>query len=325
MPNTAKSLVVKANDPAGVLATIGSQKIDQRERIRLLEAVIENFPGGISLFDDDQRMVLCNRQQVDMLEYPEELLAKADLRLEDLFRFNAERGEYGEGDVEEIVQRRLDLVRRREAHCYDRTRPNGSIVEVRGIPLDGGGFVTTYLDVTEQRRSHDLISHLAHHDPLTDLPNRMLFADRLQTAISYVKRGGMMAVHYIDLDEFKPVNDTYGHQAGDDLLIQVAGRMAASVRESDTVARLGGDEFGIVQTQIEHPADAEILAGRMVDCLARPYCVFGQEVRISASIGIALAPDHGVISDELLSKADRALYACKRRGRGRFSFFEKAA
>jgi diguanylate cyclase (GGDEF)-like protein len=323
MPKAARKLLVNATDPQGVLATIDNCKIDQRKRIRLLEAVIENFPGGISLFDDDQRMVLCNRQQIEMLEYPEDLLAKTDLRLEDLFRFNAERGEYGEGDVEQIVQRRLDLVLRREPHCYDRTRPNGSVVEVRGIPLDGGGFVTTYLDVTEQRRSHALISHLAHHDPLTDLPNRMLFGDRLQTAISYVKRGGMMAVHYVDLDEFKPVNDAYGHQAGDDLLVQVAGRMAASVRESDTVARLGGDEFGIVQTQIEQPGDADILAGRMVDCLARPFCVLGNEVCISASIGIALAPDHGVISDELLNKADRALYSCKRRGRGRYSFYDK--
>ncbi|HPG22991.1 MAG TPA: diguanylate cyclase [Amaricoccus sp.] len=325
MPKAEKMLLPQDTGPTGVLATIGRCQIDQSERIRLLEAVIENFPGGISLFDDDQRMVLCNRQQIEMLEYPEDLIAREDLRLEDLFRFNAERGEYGEGDVEQIVQRRLDLVRRREAHCYDRTRPNGSIVEVRGIPLDGGGFVTTYLDVTEQRRSQALITHLAHHDPLTDLPNRMLFGDRLQTAISHVKRGGMMAVHYIDLDEFKPVNDAFGHQAGDDLLVQVAGRMAASVRESDTVARLGGDEFGIVQTQIEQPGDAEILAGRMVDCLARPFRVFGREVRISASIGIALAPDHGEVGDELLNKADRALYCSKGRGRSRYSFFDRAA
>mgnify|MGYP001826161803 CR=1 FL=1 len=290
------------------------------ERLALLEAVIENFPGGISLYDSNLNMVLCNRQQREMLDYPPELFADGFPSMEALFRLNAERGEYGEGEIEAHVTRRMALARKRMPHCYDRSRPNGTIVEVRGIPLEGGGFVTTYLDVTEQRRQQQLIAHLAHHDPLTDLPNRMLFKDRLQNAISHVKRGGMMAVHYVDLDGFKPVNDTHGHEVGDELLKQIAGRMVATARESDTIARLGGDEFGIVQTSIAEPVDAESLAGRMVLSLARPFQVFGKSVNVGASIGVALAPEHGLDHDLLLRRADGALYSSKSAGRGRYSF-----
>ena len=123
------------------------------------------------------------------------------------------RGEYGPGDVEEQVARRMRLVRERKAHVYERTRPNGTIVEMRGMPLGGGGFVTTYLDVTEQRRTQALVAHMAHHDTLTDLPNRALFADRLQTAIALAKRSGLVALHCLNIDKFKPVNDSFGHEA----------------------------------------------------------------------------------------------------------------
>jgi len=303
-----------------------SSHVDRlKERIRLLEAVIENFPGGISLFDDDLHMVLCNERQKRMLEYPDELMADGYPTLEQLFRFNAQRGEYGPGDIEMQVRRRMELVLRREPHCYDRTRPNGTIMEVRGMPLAGGGFVTTYLDVTDQRRNQQLVAHMAQHDPLTDLPNRMLFHDRLKTALAQVKRGGMMAVHYLDLDDFKPVNDSFGHQAGDELLVGVASRIRRSVREHDTIARLGGDEFAILQTSIRRPDDAAILAGRLLGALADPFPVSGRDVRVGLSIGIAVAPDDGLTSDDLLIKADSALYHSKSNGRGCFNFFRAAA
>ena len=307
------------------IGEIGGYVRKLKERIRLLEAVIENFPGGISLFDNDLHMVLCNEQQKRMLEYPDELMAKGYPSLEELFRFNAMRGEYGPGDIEMHVKRKLELVRRREPHCYDRTRPNGTIVEVRGVPLEGGGFVTTYLDVTEQRRNQQLVAHMAQHDPLTDLPNRILFHDRLKTALAQVKRGGMMAVHDLDLDNFKPVNDNLGHQAGDELLVGIASRMRQSVREHDTIARLGGDEFAVVQTAIRKPQDAATLASRLLNALAKPMKIAGREVQVSLSIGIAIAPDDGLTSDDLLIKADSALYHSKSRGKGCFKFFREAA
>lgn len=293
----------------------------KNERLQLLEAVVENFPGGVALFDSTMQMTLCNQRLRDMLEYPEALFAQRYPTLEELFHFNAKRGEYGPGDQHEQVARRLALLRERRAHVYERTRPNGIVIEVRGVPLDGGGFVTTYFDVTEQRRTQALIAHMAHHDGLTDLPNRLLLIDRLQTAIALAKRRGLVAVHYLDLDGFKKVNDTLGHKAGDELLVGIAQRLRISVRENDTVARLGGDEFAIVQTGIESMADATVLAARVVDLCARPFGLGDHTATIGVSVGIALAPLHGTTTDEVLVKADTALYRSKAGGRGRYTFF----
>ena len=306
---------------AGAISQIGAHVESLRERTRLLEAVIENFPGGISLFDSSLQMVLCNEQQKILLDYPEELFAQGFPTLEGLFRFNALRGEYGPGDLDEQIARRMRLVRERKAHVYERTRPNGTIVEVRGMPLDGGGFVTTYLDVTEQRRTQALIAHMAHHDTLTDLPNRALCADRLQTAIALAKRSGLVALHCLNIDKFKPINDTLGHDAGDALLIATAERLRKAVRENDTVARLSGDEFAIVQTGIREPADASVLARRVLSVFSSPFEILGTTVIARISTGIAFAPKDGVTTDEVLRKADAALYHSKSRGGGRFSFF----
>ena len=307
---------------AAAVGSMGAYVTGLQERVRLLEAVIENFPGGISLFDDHLQMVLCNDKQKELLEYSDALFANGYPTLEQLFRFNAERGEYGSGDVEMHVRRRMMLALKREPHVYERKRPNGTIIEVRGMPLEGGGFVTTYFDVTEQRQTRDLIAHMAHHDPLTDLPNRILFNDRLQNAVALARRGSPMAVHYIDIDRFKPINDRFGHKAGDDLLVGVAGRMRTMVREHDTVARLGGDEFAVVQTGIRSCKDAETLASRIVEKLAAPFSLSHGAISIGASVGVALAPMHGSECDELLMKADSALYASKAAGRSRFSVFE---
>jgi len=297
---------------------------DLPEHLRLLEAVVDNFPGGISVFDRDLRMVLCNEQQKRLLEYPDDLFADGYPTLEQIYRLNAERGEYGPGDVEEHVRVRMDLARQQRAHVFERTRPNGTILEIRGVPLAGGGFVTTYLDVTDQRRNQALVAHMAHHDPLTDLPNRLLFRDRLQQAVARVRRGERMALLYLDLDHFKPVNDQFGHSVGDLLLREVAARLRSTKRETDTVARLGGDEFVFIQTGIKDEADSTALARRLIHAIAAPYVVEGRTIVVGTSIGIATAPSHGTDPDDLLGKADFALYRCKAEGRGRFRHFGEA-
>jgi diguanylate cyclase (GGDEF)-like protein len=309
---------------ARAIGRIGNHVDSLRERIRLLEAVVQNFPGGISLFDSDLQMVLCNEQQKILLDYPAELFAHGFPTLEGLFRFNAVRGEYGPGDIEEHVARRMRLVRERKAHVYERTRPNGTIVEVRGMPLGGGGFVTTYLDVTEQRRTQALVAHMAHHDTLTDLPNRALFADRLQTAIALAKRSGLLALHCLNIDKFRPINDTHGHQAGDTLLIAAADRLRKAVRENDTVARLSGDEFAIVQTGIREVSDASVLARRILSLFSRPFEIADTTLQVSLSSGIALAPVDGVTVDDVMRKADTALYRSKTKGYGRVSFYNSS-
>lgn len=306
---------------AQAIGQIGRQVEGQRERIRLLEAVIQNFPGGISLFDRDMHMVLCNERLKQMLDYPAALFTDGFPTLEELFRFNARRGEYGAGDADDQVARRVALLKQGKPHVYERTRPNGTVLEVRGVPIDGGGFVTTYFDVTEQRRTQALIAHMAHHDTLTDLPNRVLFSDRLHTAVALARRGGLMAVHYLDIDNFKPVNDNLGHKAGDELLKGIATRLRGSVRDNDTVARLGGDEFAIVQTGMRAHGDAAVLARRVLSQISAPFTITGREVKVGVSIGIAFAPLDGLNTDDVLIKADTALYKSKSAGRGRYTFF----
>ena len=292
---------------------------EQRQKARQISVLIDNFPGGISMFDKHLKMVVCNRRLREMLEYPDALFANGNPSLEDLFRFNARRGEYGPGDVEEHVRRRMARVLEQRAHEYERPRPNGTILEVRGIPITDGGFVTTYLDVTENRSAQAHIAHMAHHDTLTGLPNRALLQDRLGQALAAIPRGGNpVAVLYLDLDRFKPVNDRYGHAVGDALLKAVAERLSNEIRPTDTAARIGGDEFIIVQTGIRTYRDAEVLATRLVAAMARDFVIGERTLQIGASIGVALAPDHGVEPDELIRRSDQALYEAKSAGRGNF-------
>ncbi len=311
-------LPIGRKPPARALMSTAEQTIALlNERVGLLEAVVNNFPGGLLLFDKDLNLVLCNDRQRQLLDYPDELFADGDPTLERMFRFNAERGEYGPGDPQAHVAARLELVAQRTPHVFERTRPNGTILEIRGMPLPDGGFVTTYVDVTEQRKAQALIAHLAHHDPLTSLANRALMMDRLHMALASVKRGThRIALLYIDLDKFKPVNDRHGHAAGDQVLKRVASAMLGAVRETDTVARLGGDEFIIIQADVTAAADAEIVAQRVIEAISAPA-----EHEVSASIGIAYAPWDGDTADELLRKADIALYRSKAHGGGKINFY----
>jgi diguanylate cyclase (GGDEF)-like protein len=206
---------------------------------------------------------------------------------------------------------------------FERQRPNGTILEIRGMPLPDGGFVTTYLDVTEQRKNQALIAHLAHHDQLTDLPNRALMLDRLKVALASVRRGRKVALHYIDLDKFKPINDRCGHAVGDLVLKNAAKKIQAAVRETDTVARIGGDEFVIVQVDVENAADAEIVARRVVSSVSEARFLDEADISVNASVGVAFAPWDGENSDELLRKADQAMYRSKGAGGGAINFYSR--
>jgi diguanylate cyclase (GGDEF)-like protein/PAS domain S-box-containing protein len=292
------------------------------ERTSRLQTIIDNFPGGISFLDRDFRVVFCNEKARRLLDLPDGLFAGGPPSIESIFRFNVLRGEYGTGDPEEQVATRMALVRERQAHVLVRERPNGVVLDVRGVPLDDGGFVTTYMDITERRRSEEKIAHMALHDALTGLANRVLLNDKLEEALTRVKRGDMVAIHLLDLDHFKNVNDTLGHPAGDKLLKDAACRLRALVRETDTIARMGGDEFAILQVAISQPADATALAHRVIESVSQPYDLEGRQVLIGTSIGIAIGPADGLTSDQLMRNADLALYRAKDDGRGTYRFFE---
>jgi len=200
---------------------------------------------------------------------------------------------------------------------------DGRSVVIARQPMADGGWVTTHEDITERRRAESQIAHMATHDALTDLPNRLMLRESLEQALTRVKRGELVALFYVDLDHFKAVNDTLGHLVGDELLKQVAERLRGCVREIDTIARLGGDEFAIIQTALVRPNDAALLAQRVQAAVKAPYVIDGNHVVIDTSMGIALAPDDGASVEELLKNADLAAYAAKADGRGTFRFFEQ--
>ena len=199
----------------------------------------------------------------------------------------------------------------------------GKVLRITEQPLPGAGWVATIEDVTEWRKTQERIAHLARHDALTDLPNRTTFREELDRVLRYTRREPGAAVLYIDLDHFKEINDTLGHPIGDELLIEVARRLADCIREGDTVARLGGDEFAVIQISHHEPeSDAAALAMRIVSVVSTPYEIQGHHVSIGASVGIALAPADAGEPDELIKKADLALYRAKAEGRGSYRFFE---
>nr|WP_246527018.1 EAL domain-containing protein [Plastoroseomonas hellenica] len=176
--------------------------------------------------------------------------------------------------------------------------------------------------LASQRRAEAIIAHLAHHDALTGLANRVLLRTRLDEAMARVRRGETCAVLCLDLDNFKDVNDTLGHPVGDQLLQAVTERLRANMREVDTVARLGGDEFAVVQVALSQGSDAGLLAQRLIESLGAPYDIDGHHIVAGVSVGIALAPHDGLDPDQLLRHADLALYRAKAAGRGCFRYYE---
>lgn len=189
----------------------------------------------------------------------------------------------------------------------------------------GRGAVVMHINVTETIQAQERLTHLAHYDSLTGLPNRFLFRERLKSSLSAVDRqGGRLAVMFIDLDRFKVINDTLGHLAGDALLQQVAQRISGCLRASDTVGRLGGDEFAVLVPDPEREYDVSVVARRLVDALAQPVTLEGQELFVSASIGITLYPDDCDDLEKLIRNADTAMYRAKDLGRNNFQFFTAA-
>ncbi|WP_374562901.1 PAS-domain containing protein [Ideonella sp.] len=442
--------------PGGGFVTIYAD-ITQRARAErglrqanlLLEKTFETMDQGISIADKNLTMLGMNRRFRELLDLPESL-CQPNTPFEAFIRYNANRGDYGPGDADEQVRTRVAIASKFQPHCFERERPDGTVLEIRGMPMREGGFVTIYTDVTlraqaeramresearfrsltelssdwfweqdlqqrftrlegrhasggdtafdaelgktwwelgyeieegweahrlllaeqtpfrdvvmrripldgpatyvrvsgtpirardgslagyrgvgrditQQRGAEERIRYLATHDGLTGLPNRVWFSELLQLAIQTAQRHGRrFAVLFIDLDQFKSINDTLGHEVGDELLKAVALRLKACLRGADVVARLGGDEFVVLQQDIQSTEDVATVARKILATLCEPVEIHDLNCRVTASIGICLYPDDAQDERTLMKNADVAMYLAKERGKNNFQFHSSA-
>jgi diguanylate cyclase (GGDEF)-like protein len=300
---------------------------EQEEALRVknfqFDTAINNMSQGLCFFDSDHRLIVCNDRFVEMYDIAPERVSPG-MSLVEIVDLRFEAGSFPAMTRDEYLRWRTNVAVSNQAKDSIVELMNGRTFKIRHRPMPGGGWVATHEDITEQRQSEVKIEYMAHHDALTDLANRVLLNDRLEYALGRVQHGEMVAVHHLDLDQFKAVNDTFGHPCGDKLLRIVAERLRPLVGEADTIARMGGDEFVIVQATIADPADATSLAQRVIDALSELYDIDDQQAVIGVSIGISVGPGDGSNPDKLLRNADLALYRAKSDGRGTFRFFEPA-
>jgi diguanylate cyclase (GGDEF)-like protein len=299
---------------------------EENLRVRNLQfdTAINNMSQGLCFFDAAHRLIVCNDRYVEMYDLPRDRVGPGT-PLAEIVDMRFEAGSFPAMSRDEYLHWRTKVAISAEPTDSILELRNGRTFKIRHRPMPDGGWVATHEDITEQRRSEVKIEYMAHHDSLTDLANRVLLNERLEQALGRrIHREQMVAVHHLDLDQFKAVNDTFGHPAGDKLLKTVADRLRGLVSDTDTIARMGGDEFVIVQAPITDPADATALAQRIIERMSEPYDLDGHQAVIGASIGIAVGPGDGLRPDRLLRNADLALYRAKGEGRGTFRFFEPA-
>ncbi|MCK1722723.1 EAL domain-containing protein [Bradyrhizobium sp. 141] len=284
----------------------------------VLDTALENMSQGLCMFDADGKIILFNERYAAMLGRTNILLTGR--LLVDVLREEQAKGQW-QGDAGEFFAR-LVADARESRTTTDVVNRLGRSIRVVNQPMQGGGWVATFEDITEWLEAQAKISHMARHDALTSLPNRVLFHEQLVQGLRRTRSGDQLAVLCLDLDHFKDINDSLGHPIGDALLKEVGRRLKATVGESDTVARLGGDEFAVVQIGRSEETAARSLAGRLVEVISAPYEIDDHQIVIGVSIGISLSPQDGDNPDELLKNADLALYRAKADGRGTYRFFE---
>ncbi len=280
-------------------------------------AALQNMSQGLCMIDSSQNILVANERYRQIYNLPEELVQPA-ATLTQIIEYRSQTGNYIGPLANEYIASQLNNPTDIEK------LGNGRVILTIRHPMSDGCWLTTHEDITERWRNETRVAFMAHHDALTGLANRAALIEKIEDTCARHRRwGDKFNVLMVDLDRFKQVNDTFGHPAGDELLKLVAERLKATLRETDVLARLGGDEFAIVQVNDVDPGDAaETLATRIIGLIAEPFVIDGNAVNIGTSIGIALAPEHGIHADELLKMADLALYHAKSVGRNRSAIFE---
>lgn len=318
---SARRLTYQGQD--AVLTTftpIGQQK-KMESRLQLWAKVFEATSEGIMVVDSTNRIVSVNAALVKGSGYhADELLGRAPEML---------RSEHHGEDYYIQIERTIRIKGAWTGEFWLR-RKNGEVAPqwmvvntVRDEAGQPGFTITMFTDITEQKLQEQRIEHLAHHDVLTGLPNRLLFQERLRLTVEQADRlGQSVAVLFIDLDRFKTINDSLGHHVGDGLLQSVAARLVQTIRAGDTVSRLGGDEFVIILNGIDSADEvAHLIEQRLIPLIREPHQIDGVNLYVSCSVGVAIFPDDGRDLDELMRHADGAMYMAKGSGRDNFQFF----
>ncbi|MBK1658441.1 putative bifunctional diguanylate cyclase/phosphodiesterase [Paracraurococcus ruber] len=304
-------------------ATLLRREAELTEINHRFDLALANMAHGLCMLDAEARLVVANARFAAMLGLPAGLV-RPGLGLDRILGPWAARGALQGRPAEAAgAEFRARLAAAATGSFVERLA-DGATIAITHQAMPAGGWVLVFEDISARREAEARIAHLALHDALTDLPNRVLFRQRLEEALQRARRGHAAALLCLDLDRFKEVNDTLGHSVGDALLQAVTARVGAALRGTDMLARLGGDEFAIIQTDAPGPEAATALAQRLVDQLGQPFDLHGHQVIIGASIGIAFAPDDGDDPETLMKAGDLALYRAKADGRGCWRFFEAA-
>ncbi|MFT4075387.1 MAG: EAL domain-containing protein [Asticcacaulis sp.] len=311
--------LTRQQEMTGDLVRLGAES--QRHQT-FLNMVIQNIPAMVLVKNaGDQKVILLNSVGEDMLGVTHDAVvghASGDF-------MTAERAALY-NTYDQMALQSQDAIMLKEEHVTD-SQGRKRIIQLKKTVLrtpsgEADCILTLGTDLTDQKQAEARIAHLAHYDPLTGLANRALFTREMDAALSRVQRlDGQIALLCLDLDRFKAINDSYGHMTGDQLLVEVAERLRGCVRKSDVIARMGGDEFAIIQ-HIDSADDARHLAARIVDALKQPILVNDIALDVGTSIGIALAPTDGMDANNLLSRADLAMYRVKAEGRNSWCFYQ---
>jgi diguanylate cyclase (GGDEF)-like protein len=295
-----------------------AEKAAELEAMNLrFDVALNNMSQGLCMFDGEQKVVVSNARYGEIYHLSRDQI-KPGTSLRQILEYRREKGtNFG---LSPEIYLNVNVKETKEVQEL----ADGRVVAIARHGMVNGGWLTTHEDITDRARNEKRIAFLAQHDLLTGLANRALFSEKLDDAAKCLQRHGTtFTVLMLDLDKFKNVNDTLGHPAGDQLLIEVARRLGSSLRDTDVLARLGGDEFAIIQENEKNQSEGAIaLALRIIGLVEQPFDLSGHRVSVGTSIGIAFAPEHGTDAEALLKKADLALYAAKSGGRNDFRIFE---
>jgi diguanylate cyclase (GGDEF)-like protein/PAS domain S-box-containing protein len=284
------------------------------------DTALNNMPHGLCMFDSNRRVVVSNQKLNELVGLPPDLELKG-ASASQLVEHIIEAGLISEKNGQSLIDGLNVRLSGRNDTAFVVDMQNGRTFEFTVQPMENGGMVAVVEDITARKAAEAKINQLARFDPLTSLPNRNVLRDRMEQALAEWRPDNMCAIHFVDLDQFKQVNDTLGHTRGDMLLQAVAERLRLAVRDADVICRFGGDEFVVLQAPLQSLEQGEALATRILETVAGTYDLDGHKVAVTASIGIAVA-NHRIDPDQLLRNADLALYRAKSEGRGKWLWFE---